>query len=829
MSGSASGTYEFVRQGVTQLDVVGFSANRLGRQIKYPSAGSLGSPGSPVQITARGGSSPGSTFTVTLATSTIGHEYVGGGVVTVGGTDYPITSATYNGSTGVTVLTATGYAPTIGASITLAGLSFICDSASRPNAGQIMFPQLVFPRNASTEAPEAKTFAYNRTGNFTLTYTEAASPAGPEHEYVSGGTATIGGTDYGVAGAVYNKTTGLVTLTTKLQLPTGNGNVTVDGLRFICPTSGYVVTSSVPINASGVEVANTDPTRAGYRVVFFSGTNGGLKDPISQDQILDFRNRSQITAPGHTFEYVGSGTNYDALPQNGGVPVQANAIVETNNGKVYSSNTNEKGDFRVGDQFAVDGTTGSVTINSDQFNLSGLNFIGPFSRNGGISTVGEQLREVSNNTSLIASTGAPDGNTAPTQFAVKTYADGRFLQDVTVTAGTPLILTDTSTQDGQGFWTRRRNLSISATPTFEGLTITGTAPVVIPHIHGSIAGNFYVHVKNTSGGPLAAGTAVYATGSVGDTDRITVAACDPTDPLKMPAIAVLETTLANNGDGDAVVLGELRPFNTNSYQLGDHLYVGAGGALVATIPASGEVQQVGSVARVNVNTGTILVNTGAAMARVGFTGAYGDLSGRPTLGTAAAASTGDFAPAAQGVTNGNNHNHDGGDGAQIAYNSLSGLPTIPAPADAAPAALAATAAIGTSTDYAREDHAHQRDSDVIVIPVGDETTPLTNGTNKVRFRMPFAATLLAVRADVNTDTPPTGSALIVDVNEAGTSVLGTKLSIDAGETTSTTAASAATITDSSLADVAEISIDIDQIGSTLAGAGLKVSLFVRRA
>jgi hypothetical protein len=79
---------------------------------------------------------------------------------------------------------------------------------------------------------------------------------------------------------------------------------------------------------------------------------------------------------------------------------------------------------------------------------------------------------------------------------------------------------------------------------------------------------------------------------------------------------------------------------------------------------------------VNVNTGTILVNTGAAMARVGFTGAYGDLSGRPTLGTAAAASTSDFAPAAQGVTNGNSHDHNGGDGAQIAYGSLSGLPTL---------------------------------------------------------------------------------------------------------------------------------------------------------
>lgn len=468
MTGTATGTYQFVRQGATQLDVIGFSANRLGRQIKYPSAGSLGSTGNPVTISARGGSTPGSTFTVTLATSTIGHEYVGGGVVTVGGTDYPITSAVYTKATGVTVLTATGYAPVIGASITLSGLSFICDSASRPNAGQLMFPQLVFPRNAGTELPEAKVFSYTRTGNFTLVYTEAAAPAGPEHEYVSGGTAIISGTDYGVANAVYNKTTGVVTLTTKTQLPAGNGSVTVNGLRFICPTSAYIVTSSVPINASGVEVANTDPTRAGYRVVFFSGLNGGLKDPITANQALDFRNRSQISAPSHTFEFVGSGTNYDALPWNGGVPVEANAIVETNNGRVYSSNTNEKGDFKVGTQFSVDGTSGTVTINTDQFNLSGLNFIGPFSRNGGISSVGVQIQEASNNTSLIASTGGPDGNTMPTQFAVKTYTDNKFLTNVTVTAGLPLTITDTSTQDSQGYWTRTRNLALS-TNTANGL------------------------------------------------------------------------------------------------------------------------------------------------------------------------------------------------------------------------------------------------------------------------------------------------------------------------------------------------------------------------
>jgi len=145
--------------------------------------------------------------------------------------------------------------------------------------------------------------------------------------------------------------------------------------------------------------------------------------------------------------------------------------------------------------------------------------------------------------------------------------------------------------------------------------------------------------------------------------------------------------------------------------------------------------------------------------------------------------------------------------------------------DATPQDLG-TAAAGTANSAARADHRHNHPQDVIVIPVGDESTALTTGTNRVRFRMPFAATLLAVRANVN--TAPTGSTLIVDVNEAGTSVLGTKLSIDATEFSSTTAASAATITDSSLADDAEISIDIDQIGSTVAGAGLKVSLFVRR-
>jgi hypothetical protein len=115
----------------------------------------------------------------------------------------------------------------------------------------------------------------------------------------------------------------------------------------------------------------------------------------------------------------------------------------------------------------------------------------------------------------------------------------------------------------------------------------------------------------------------------------------------------------------------------------------------------------------------------------------------------------------------------------------------------------------------------------IQLACSDEATALTTGTAKLTFRMPHAMTLTAVRASVG--TAPTGSTLVVDINEGGASILGTKLSIDATEKTSTTAASAATITDAALADDAEITIDIDQIGSTIAGAGLKVTLIGTRA
>jgi len=107
------------------------------------------------------------------------------------------------------------------------------------------------------------------------------------------------------------------------------------------------------------------------------------------------------------------------------------------------------------------------------------------------------------------------------------------------------------------------------------------------------------------------------------------------------------------------------------------------------------VQAVAIVGRVHASTGTLVVALGPAMAVVAKSGAYADLTGKPSIPAAADALPSALGTPAVGVSTDyarEDHVHQ--------------LPTIPAAADALPSALG-TAAVGVSTDYAREDHVHQ--------------------------------------------------------------------------------------------------------------------------
>jgi len=128
---------------------------------------------------------------------------------------------------------------------------------------------------------------------------------------------------------------------------------------------------SVTANGSGwtINILRPDPNNR--------SNNLGLDGGISDEAVVNFYLRSMIASSGHTMEYVGSGTNYSALPENGGVPIESRQITELNDGKIWTVITDHNGKLRIGGNqtddpiFEVDQQTGFITIpeGSIAFNL----------------------------------------------------------------------------------------------------------------------------------------------------------------------------------------------------------------------------------------------------------------------------------------------------------------------------------------------------------------------------------------------------------------------------------------------------------------------------
>ena len=86
---------------------------------------------------------------------------------------------------------------------------------------------------------------------------------------------------------------------------------------------------------------------------------------IADNTPAEFYQRSTMYASGHTFEFVGSGTDLiTALPQTGGVPIQENEVVELNGGKVLYTSTDQRGDFRIGGDLLISRSSGTITGNA---------------------------------------------------------------------------------------------------------------------------------------------------------------------------------------------------------------------------------------------------------------------------------------------------------------------------------------------------------------------------------------------------------------------------------------------------------------------------------
>ena len=119
---------------------------------------------------------------------------------------------------------------------------------------------------------------------------------------------------------------------------------------------------------------------------------------------------------------------------------------------------------------------------------------------------------------------------------------------------------------------------------------------------------------------------------------------------------------------------------------------------------------------------------------------------------------------------------------------------------------------------------------VLVVPVEAYTFSITGAvavaTGKSRIYLEGAYVVETVRAAVN--TAPAGAALVVDVNKNGTTIYtdqSDRPSIAAGTNSATGNDPAVT----TLAAGDYLTVDVDQVGSTAAGADLTVTVRVRRA
>jgi len=179
----------------------------------------------------------------------------------------------------------------------------------------------------------------------------------------------------------------------------GNANRPQPNMLVVVNGITYPILSATPRTDSEggdgwtVEISRPDPANR--------SNNLGLNGAVADDAAVQFFLRSQIASSGHTMEYVGSGTDYRALPENAtgtflvgaddpvtadatagtapnGVPVEDRQTIVLNNGAIWTAITDHNGKFRIGgDQntdatYEVDQQRARVTFRSGSLSFPNL-------------------------------------------------------------------------------------------------------------------------------------------------------------------------------------------------------------------------------------------------------------------------------------------------------------------------------------------------------------------------------------------------------------------------------------------------------------------------
>ena len=284
-----------------------------------------------------------------------------------------------------------------------------------------------------------------------------------------------------------NRGAGYVTAT---MTATGNGYADIyqNGKTLILKDVSLVPGPGANISINGIDDVTYRLTKivsqAGSApnfnlVVNISPTISNQNSPNHEETMIIREQYSQVRLTGHDFLDIGTGniasTRYPELytegedPANPRLPFQE--TVDFGGGRVFYTSTDQEGNFRVGELFQVEQSTGTVTINADLFSLDGLSELSL----GGIQVGGSAvvIKEFSKDGTFVANS----NNIVPTQAAIITYLESR------ISSGGADALTNTLIA-GQV------KVSGNTITTTSGLQINIPTPV---HQTGGIGGDYLAH------------------------------------------------------------------------------------------------------------------------------------------------------------------------------------------------------------------------------------------------------------------------------------------------------------------------------------------------
>ena len=222
---------------------------------------------------------------------------------------------------------------------------------TRPYDGQVVYFDQLY-KSVETITITSGGSGYTSTPSVTI-----SSPTGPNGE---------------VATAFATLENGIVTeidIISSGSQYTGTATVTISA-----PDSGTTATATANMADTYYTINSSTPITAGITTLTLAEN---LLNTVGVASTAYFFQQSKIIASSHTFEYIGSGNDItSATPKRGGVTIQANEVVTQNGGSVIYTSTDQSGNFRIGDEFQINQSTG--TISGRAFSKSLFSEMTPF-------------------------------------------------------------------------------------------------------------------------------------------------------------------------------------------------------------------------------------------------------------------------------------------------------------------------------------------------------------------------------------------------------------------------------------------------------------------